>query len=311
MTDSKNKWDFDSFLVLFSSLIALLLLLSFPSEVSRGVRDGLALCYRAIIPAVFPFAILAEMIVTADLTPLDKTLGRAVGAPLGVSPIGGRTVLLGFLFGFPLGAKMVAELYKQHRLEEEEAERLLFASALPSPAFLISGVGVSMLGDVRCGLVLMLISALSAFAVSMLLPRKRGKAPRTIQEVSLPSISGRSLNLAIAGAARSTLTVTATVTCFSILSALTARLIRDPVISKTISAILELGSGTAGASALILSGVGLGRLLLGFAVSFSGLSVYLQIRAVIADSGLRARWYLPAKLVSGAISAALCFFVFG
>ncbi len=308
MTDSKKKTDLDTFLIFFSSLFALLLLLCFPREVGAGVRDGLLLCYRAIIPAVFPFAILAELLLAIDLTPIDKTLGRLIGLPFGFSPIGGRTLLFGILFGFPLGAKMSAELYSENRIGKNEAERLIIAASLPSPAFLISGVGASMLGDTRIGTYFMILVLASGLGVTLLLPRRRSESP-----ILHTAASSRRFSLtdAITSAAWSTLTVTATVTFFSVLSALVIHLIPLRPLAVCFSAILELGSGASNATKLIRSGKRLGWVLLGGAASFSGLSVYLQVRAAVRESGLKTKAYLPAKLVSGVFTAIISFYIFG
>ena len=307
MTDSKKKTSLDTFLPLASSIFACILLLAFPKVVSEGVRGGLSLCYRAIIPAVFPFAVLAELLSQTDLSPIDKTLGRLIARPLGLTPIGGRVVLLGMLFGFPIGAKMSASLYRDGRIRKNEAERLLFAASLPSPAFLISGVGGSMLGNVSHGLRLYAAVLLSWLLVAALLPRGREEENSAVIE---PTSRPLSLSEAISGAAMTALNVTATVTLFSMLSALGAHLIRYTLPAALLSAILEIGSGCSTAAKL-LGGTRTGNALLGFCAAFSGLSVALQVRAVTIGGDLSARLYLPAKLAAGILCALLSFVFFG
>ncbi len=308
MTDTENKSRLDGFLPFVLSFLAFALLLCFPKTVGMGVRAGLELCYRAIIPSVFPFMVLSEILRGIDLTPLDRTAGRLLGALLRVSPLGGRVILLGILCGFPIGAKMTSELYADGQIEKGEAEKLLFLSACPSPAFVISGVGLSMLGDVRCGVMLFLILLLSTLAVGLLLPSV------VINQSLRPAASrASSVSLvgAIKGAATGTLSVTAFITFFSVLSSLVSALISNPVISALVASVLEIGSGASASAALIPSSPRLASALVAFAVSFSGISVYLQSLAYIGETDLSPRLSLIGKILSSVLSTLLAFLLLG
>lgn len=302
MTDAENKTRLDGFLPFLLSLIAFSLLLCFPKTVGTGVRAGLELCYRAIIPSVFPFMVLSEILRGIDLSPLDFTLGRVFGAIFRVSALGGRVILLGLLCGFPIGAKMTSELYADGRMSKREAERLLFLSSCPSPAFVISGVGISMLNDAASGCMLYFILVLSVFTVGLILP-----SDRTTEPTSSLSHAHRSPSLvgAIKGAGLGTLSVTAFITFFSVLSALAASLIPSPAISALIASVLEIGSGASAASVLMTHSPRLASALIGFATAFSGISVYLQSLAYIGETNLSPRLYLIGKIISGIVSGAL------
>ena len=59
----------------------------------------------------------------------------------GLSPGGAYVFLLGLLTGYPMGAKLTADLYYAGKISRQEAEYLLTFCNNPSPAFLITYVG--------------------------------------------------------------------------------------------------------------------------------------------------------------------------
>ena len=288
---------------LWLGILSLVLLLCFPEVIADGVREGMSLAYRSVIPAVFPSMILSEALLHADLTLLDRTLGRALSTLFGVSEIGARAVLLGLLSGFPIGAKVTAELYREARISKEEAERLLLLSSSPSPGFLVGAIGSEMLGSRSLGIRLCLIHLASLATVGCLLRGRRHKHERSPLS-PLPSVSfGFSFSRSVEGAALGCIRVTACVSFFSMVSALVRNAVSNLILTSFFSAVLELGSG---AHAAVSAGGGLSPLFLGFSVGFSGLSVYLQSRSYGCEAGLSMRAYIVGKIFVGILCGVLC-----
>lgn len=105
--------------ILFLLLLMVILLCN--SSVSRqGTYYGLILWYQSVIPSLFPFMVLTTL--------LSETLGN--GGLL-------YTVFVGFLCGYPMGAKTAADLYKQKRLSLAECQLAAGFCNLPSPMFMI------------------------------------------------------------------------------------------------------------------------------------------------------------------------------
>lgn len=114
-------------------------LFSFPQQAAAGVRDGLVLWYTSVLPVLFPFMLLCGIVLKFDLAaPLLRYLHRPIHALFGCSAYGAFVILAGFLCGFPMGAKLTADLKKQGKIPPEEADFLFgFVNNL-SPAFIIS-----------------------------------------------------------------------------------------------------------------------------------------------------------------------------
>ena len=105
----KNSRFFSTIQLLFLLLLCIFILRS-PAEACSHAAIALRLWFEKMIPSLFPFMILSGLIVRLDF-------GRLLALP--VYPFLGRlyqisktmctTLLIGFLFGFPLGAKTIAE----------------------------------------------------------------------------------------------------------------------------------------------------------------------------------------------------------
>ena len=142
--------------VLCIMALFLLCLLLKNSEIAVDyMRSGLRLCASTVIPSLFPFMVISELLVSSGISNYPKgyrkkAASRFWGIPNEAFP----AVFLGALCGFPVGAKTVISLYDSGRLSRSEVARLLVFCNTPSPSFLISAVGVSLFGNRSFGVFL-------------------------------------------------------------------------------------------------------------------------------------------------------------
>ncbi len=303
-------------------LIATAALVISPGEAINGAKDGLALCFNVIVPSLFPFFVLSSLVVDLGLA---AYLGRAMEGlmrPLfRVSGSCAAAVALGFIGGYPVGARTALQLYEQGLCSKTEAERLLAFCNNSGPAFILGVVGAGVFGDSRVGLLLYLTHALASLLVGLLFrfyggwERRRACAPRPkpIQTVTLPA----AFTWAVSRALQSTLNICAFVVFFAVvlrlLSAYGALSGAAALLSlagfegewarRLVAGLLELSSGVAS----LQGGAGLaGRVsMAAFMLGWAGLSVHCQVLSFLVDSGLSARVYLAGKLCHGLIAAAL------
>ncbi len=87
---------------------------------------GLQLWFEKMIPALFPFMILSGIMVRMNLTGIFSKLLYPVIRPVyRVSSNGCYAMIIGFLCGFPMGAKTIADLVRREMISHKEAEYLL------------------------------------------------------------------------------------------------------------------------------------------------------------------------------------------
>ena len=305
-------------------LVATAGLVAAPGEAIEGAKDGLLLCFNVIVPSLFPFFVLSSLVVDLGLA---AYLGRALEGlmrPLfRVSGSCAAAVALGFIGGYPVGARTALQLYEQGLCSKTEAERLLAFCNNSGPAFILGVVGAGIFGDSRVGLLLYLTHALASLLVGLLfrfygggrVGRARGQRPKPIRTVTLPA----AFTGAVSRALQSTLNICAFVVFFAVvlrlLSAYGALSALAELLSlagfegewarRLVAGLLELSSGVASlrGSAQLVGRVSMAAFMLGWA----GLSVHCQVLSFLVDSGLSARVYLAGKLCHGLIAAALTY----
>lgn len=305
-------------------LIATIALVAAPQESITGAKEGLTLCFNVIVPSLFPFFVLASLVVDLGLA---AYLGRALEGlmrPLfRVSGSCAAALALGFIGGYPVGARTALQLYQQGLCSKTEAERLLAFCNNSGPAFILGVVGAGVFGDGRVGLLLYLTHALASLIVGLLFrfyggTSKHGtpaQRPKPIETVTLPA----AFTGAVTRSLQSTLNICAFVVFFAVVLRLLSAFGVLSVIAEGLSlmgfeqkwarrlvaGLLELSSGVSSlqGEAQLAGRVSMAAFMLGWA----GLSVHCQVLSFLVDSGLSARVYLTGKLCHGLIAAALTY----
>ena len=258
---------------------------------------GLKLCGASIIPAVFPFMIISDLIVA--YSPLHKSgfLKRAFSTLFGISPAGITAFISGIICGFPLGVKAAVDLYRGGEITRDEAERLIGFSNNTGPAFLIAGIGASMRGSVRDGILIYVSMILSAIIVGILF-RKDAKS---YCEVAASTENHFDFTESIRNAASNTITVCSYIIFFSVIVGIASSAIKNTLALSFILPFIEVGNAASFlANAKIDTTLSLG--LTALAASFSGLSVHFQAMSFISGSGIRCGRYFIMKLLQGSFA---------
>lgn len=316
----REKWLRD--LLLSAALLtATAGLVAAPSQAIAGARDGLALCGNVIIPSLFPFFVLASLVVDLGLAAyLGRALERVMRPLFRVSGSCAAAVAMGFIGGYPVGARTALQLYQQGMCSKTEAERLLSFCNNSGPAFILGVVGAGVFGSGRVGLLLYLTHAAASILVGLLFRfyggrgephRSRRPARATFETVR----ASAAFTGAVGKALQSTLNICAFVvffavvlrllSAFGVLAGLAKALavfgVGEEWARRLVAGLLELSSGVSSLTGAGEKGVSMAAFMLGWA----GLSVHCQVLSFIGDSGLSVRTYLAGKLLHGLLAAAL------
>jgi len=103
--------------------------------------SGLQLWYSKMIPSLLPFMIISGLMIRLHLTEGFSSLIYPIINPLfKVSKNACYVIMLGFLCGFPMGARIIADLYLRGMLSRREAEFLLSFCNNIGPVYFMSFV---------------------------------------------------------------------------------------------------------------------------------------------------------------------------
>ncbi|MCD7820488.1 MAG: hypothetical protein LUH07_15790, partial [Lachnospiraceae bacterium] len=125
------------------TVLLILLLFSYlllcPQTALHSARDGLLLWYHSVLPVIFPFMFLSTLTLRIlDADSLPEAFSRPLTRLFGCTAYGAFVILAGYLCGFPMGAKLTGDLYREKKITREEAHFLYgFANNL-SPGFILT-----------------------------------------------------------------------------------------------------------------------------------------------------------------------------
>ena len=273
------------------------LLLLRPETAAGAVREGLALCFRTVIPSLFPFFVVASLLLHLGLADyLQRACGPFMGPMFHLRGACALPLLSGLLGGYPSGARAAAELYGRGELTRQEAELLLGFCDNCGPAFILGYVGSGVLGSSRAGVWLFLVHAAAALAVGMVLCRLYPERGPALLRSNLPAKRlsfPEALTVAVSGAVGSTLQVCAFVALFQIFAAMMPARVPGAALG-----FLEMVSGVGA-----LEPGRLGFISAAAVVGWGGLSVHCQAAAVAAGLSFRRHWL--GKAMQAGLSALL------
>lgn len=291
--------------------VFLLLLTVKNSEIAaNGVKKGILLVTNMLAPALFPFLVLSELIVTLDAASLfSKYLARPARALFGLSPTGTSVLLLGFLCGVPVGAVSATTMLKNGKITKAEFDRLLLFANTPSTGFLIGAVGAALFESKGVGVALYFITLLSAILAGIFLKIKGGNLP-VIEKADTGTCKKRlslfSLITAIRNGFSTLLGVAGFVLFFAAITECVLSLPHlSPLFATLLCGVLELTAGTTTAVTLLTPEAAF--LTIAFFAGFSGLSIAFQVLFIAEGTQPKPFSYLLARLAQGGLSLTLAF----
>lgn len=273
---------------LLGCLAALGVLLLCSADTARAVREGLALCAGSVIPALFPFLAVSGLLTALDAGAAPGRGRMLLARVLGCGPAGAGAFLLGLVGSYPVGARTVAQLYREKRISRPEACRLLLFCNNCGPAFILGVAGLGCFGSLRAGELLWAVHMLAALGIALVLPRR--PLP--------PGRDAAAFVRSVRDAAGAMVQICGFVVFFLAALRLTARLtgLSHPLLSGAV----ELTQGI-----LALPATPTGFVWAAALLGWGGLSVHGQSAAVLSGTDLPLGPYLAAKAAQAALSALL------
>lgn len=314
-----------NYLVCFCiTFFIILFILNLESSIEASLQ-GCNLALKAIIPTIFPFTVVCNLLISYDgITLYSKILGPIFCKPLKLSKDSSFPLVASFLCGYPLGAKYASDIYDLGHINKLEYTRLLNIASNAGPIFLIGSVSAAMLSNIKYGYILLIANYLSIILVG-LLTIKSSKITKTPPPRNTPSsniIFGSALKNAIENGISTTLNICAFVIMFSVI----INIIKSSTIISTAFQNLEiylnlpssilynlfLGSieFTNGCKLIASSSlsINLKLSLISFICSFSSLSVLAQVSSIVSTHNPSMLKYTFWKLIQGILSFVITYF---
>ena len=305
------------FFQLFLIFSFAMMLLS-PSKVFEGAKSGLLLWFLTVLPTLFPFLLISRLLLdSCACSLLNRLFSPLLCRLLHISAQGSFAVIVGFLCGYPMGAKIVSDLLCSEQITRSEATYLLSFCNNTSPAFLINYIVLGYFQKPD----FILPSILILYGIPILLSFFfRVKKPffdklRTENKYGAHFVSRAPcfLDACLTDSSKATVTIGGYIILFSVLLNLLQSL---PVTSFLYQAYLlpslELTNGiallnkTMSESTASLSFSLFYSLCMGH-TAFGGWCAIFQTGSMIAKSGLSLKSYILKKLITALVTSLFAY----
>ena len=284
--------------ILFTCIILILIIYSFffPEITVYAARNGIQMWFHQILPPLLPFTILSSVLVKSNFLKSFKGNANLIASIL--------TMACGFIFGFPVGAKLSSDFYKQNLLSEKQATILAIATNNFSPMY-VCGFALSLLFASKeynmCTYALLYLIPLILVAIYLLAHASRQALYSHKKTTSSFHLDMQVMDAGIISGFEALIKICGYIVLFSIVTEIATTTISNLVNEPPLLVTLLIGNLEITNGINLLSECDISEKLKYIvaiqALSLGGLSGLAQTSSILADSGLSIHKYIIGKAV--------------
>lgn len=317
-------------------VIFLIGLVTFSKSNLYAAKAGLKLWANNVVPSLFPFFIATNLLGhTNVVNHISKRCNVLMRPIFNVPGQSAYALLLGFISGYPVGAKIVTDLRNSNLCTKDEGERMLCFTNNSGPLFIVGTVGITLFANTSIGILLLITHILSALTVGIILGliSRLRNANTTINHTYLSaqikpctfSNLGTVLSDAILDSSKTIIMIGGFVMIFSVVISIlnTSHILKalsyllypflkllnvDTSFSTgLLSGIIELTNGVSIVCNVPNKSIFVNIILCSFLLGFGGISVLLQVLSISSKSDLSIKKYIYGKFLQGIIASGFTY----
>lgn len=312
---------------IFTILISILVLFCIlnPENMIASTKSALALWATIILPSLFPFMILTNLIQKTALPYLlQKFLSPLMTFLFNLPGVASLAISLGMTGGYPIGAKVTNDLLKDNSITISDANHLITFVNNTGPLFMLGAVGIGIYKSTAIGLLLIISHYLSAILIGIMGKFTKEKTkPKNNKNITFNIIKisdiGNTLNEVIKKSIDTILTVGGFIILFSIISTFLEQTKLLTYISQIFLPMLKIETSTAIFTGLLEVTNGINKIatvqisllekliITSSLISFGGMSIHFQTLSIISKSKISFLKYLTGKLLHGLLSGIITY----
>lgn len=279
-----------------------------PQEAFLASLSGLTLWFRQVLPTLLPFSILSNLLVSSHLfEEIERKFkkNKPQKYPLSFPEV--FIIFCGFLFGFPIGSKLTADMYERNLISKSRAQTLLCFTNNLSPVFLCTFVCQNQLHLPQLTSLLLFVVFFPPFTLGLAQLLSGSGQPVNAQKkaASRFCINMKIIDAGILCSFETLIKLCGYIVIFSINANMLALCDRLPAtIRCLLTGTLEVTTGIYTLADINFSDER--KLLLSvFLLSFGGLSGIAQTNSVINENDLSIKNYCIQKIIYSFVSCTL------
>lgn len=291
-----------------------------PSRYIESVSRSLILFAKAVLPYLFPFLFFSSLLTCVGGGYLlgvvfAKPISKIFHAP----PVSGYVMILSLISGYPVGSKIICDLYQSGMLTREDAKHITAFCSTSGPLFILGTVGATLFQSPYLGWVLLSCHVLGSLINGIIFrPKKQTFSPvlHTVQAVD------SLLDACIKNSVNTILAVGGYITIFGMIGDVLVDVGAVNLVSKILYAFLRpLGAPSDLCYGIALSFIELTRgfdyiagagiktttalpYLAGL-LSLGGACITFQSMSFLSKCDISARYYILTKLSQALVTFGL------
>ena len=162
------KRNFNGLLFSIIILFTMGLIISKPAIFSASTISGLKLFIHSVLPGLFPFMFLTKLLTELGVIfKITRKCSKVSNNLFGTPGVSLYCFFMSILSGYPIGAKIICDLYNKNLISEEDANRMSLFCTTSGPIFVIGAVGVGMLSSFKIGVILYIAHILASIILGI------------------------------------------------------------------------------------------------------------------------------------------------
>lgn len=291
--------------------------------IMETVKFSFNLWLNNILPSLFPFFILSELLIKFGFVEFISELSKGITQKLfKVKGEASFVFIMSMLSGFPSNSKYVKELYLQNKITSNEASKILMFTHFSNPLFIIGTISISFLGNQKLGIIILLSHYISNIIIGILI--RNYKPYNNKEKISLKKAInlmhnkrindkekiGTTISKAVINTFKTLIIILGTITIFLCLTTLISNHLNlSPLKDGLLKGLFEMTQGLKYISLLNIS-IKWKTILSTCIISFGGLSVHMQIISILGDTDIKYLPFLIARILHTILAGTICFFMF-
>lgn len=305
-------------------ILLIFAIIAMPKIAVSAAIEGFTVWFLYVLPSLFPFFFLSGLLSGFDV--IEKLCGKLSSftqKTFGLSPIALYAGVMSYVSGYPIGAKITENLYKEQLISPEETLPCALLSSTSGMVFIIGTTGGILLGNSLYGVIIYLCHVFGAIITAIIF-KPKVKTRSFCSDISYRKVDKTLFELMF-DSVISILCVGGYIALFYVLYEVLSNLkilfpiekslsfILSPIgndLGKDIlSGIFECTQGIKKVSASLKNKKAAAIIACGL-LSFGGLSINMQNLSFLSKTNVKAKSYLFGKIIHFAVSTFLISLVF-
>lgn len=290
-----------------------------PEVYITSCLNGIMVWATVVLPALLPFMFFTKTLTELGVADILASKFKLFPKIFKVPSLAIYVFILSILSGYPVGAKIVADLYESGAISKEEAYKITTFTSNSGPMFVLGSVGIGMLTSRKLGIIILISHILGALINGLIYRNHKENST----EINKKIIEKNNLSIGdlMWNTVHSVLIIGGFIALFFVIIEIINNLNIFSPISNLFSKIFNCDANIFTAifngifeitrGCLDISKLGLSELISGtlctFIISFGGLATAMQALVFLKKFDMRFSFFIKQKITHAIFASVISF----